>query len=227
MLLNLLFPRNCYLCKKPGLYFCTSCQKKLPVKKHQYCPVCVKKTLLGYTHTFCQHRNNPELSISLFDYQEPIRSALHDLKHRFVSDLAKEFSLLTINQLKRKHKDILTHWQKQNFILLPVPLHRQRRNYRGFNQTEILGKLIAKNLKLQYKNLLIRSRPTRPQYKLSKKERLQNLKKAFSFSSTEKPVPQNYLLFDDIFTTGTTLSACCRVLKQNKALNVHLLTLAR
>ncbi len=208
MLLNLLFPRNCYLCKKPGLYFCTSCQKKLPIKKHQY-------------------RNNPELSISLFAYTPAIRSALHDLKYRFVTDLAQELATLSTKTIKTHYKDFLVHWQKQNFVFLPVPLHRHRHNYRGFNQTEILGKLIAKNLKLQYKNLLIRSRPTRPQYKLSKKERLQNLKKAFSFSKKEHPAPQNYLLFDDIFTTGTTLSVCCRVLKQNKALNVHFLTLAR
>jgi len=227
MLLNFLFPRLCYLCRKPGLYFCTSCQKKLSSPKNQHCFGCSKKTILGYTHPSCRSTYFPDLSISLFDYQGPIRSALHNLKHHFVSDLAKEFSLLTTNRLKGKHADLLTHWQKQNFVLLPVPLHRRRHNYRGFNQTEILGKLIAENLKLQYKNLLIRSRSTRPQYKLSKKERLRNLKKAFSFSKKEHPTPQNYLLFDDIFTTGTTLSACCRVLNRNKALNVHALTLAR
>ncbi len=226
-MLNILFPRTCYLCKKPGLYFCTSCQKKLPFKKDQLCFACNKKTTLGYTHSSCSSSYFPDLSISLFHYQPPIRTALHDLKYRFVSDLAKELSLLTLNQLKGKYKPLLSLWGQKKFVLVPVPLYKTRKNFRGFNQTEIIGKLIAKNLNLSFQSLLKRNKPTRPQHSLSSSLRKKNLKTAFSISDPSFPLPKNILLFDDIHTSGSTLSACTKTLKDQKDITVHSLTLAR
>jgi competence protein ComFC len=225
--LNFLFPRLCYLCQKPGSYFCPSCQKKIPLKKFQYCSVCDQKSIFGYTHTSCSHKNFPDLSLSIFDYTGPIRTALHDLKYRFVSDLARQLSSLLSFQIKTKYPDLLSFWQTKNFIFLPVPLYKIRQNYRGFNQSALLAQLLAQNLNLSFENILLRHRSTKPQYRLTKTDRRKNLASAFSLLPDQNVKNKNYLLFDDIYTTGTTLSVCTQVLRKNKAHLIHTLTVAR
>jgi ComF family protein len=111
-------------------------------------------------------------------------------------------------------------------IVVPVPLHPRREYERGFNQAEDL----ALHLGLPVMKLLTRVRHTQSQIELPKEQRQQNVKNAFAALSLSKgrlPVPGIVVLIDDVSTTGSTLDACARVLKDAGVKEVRALTAAR
>lgn len=113
-------------------------------------------------------------------------------------------------------------------LIIPVPLHRRRLQARGFNQALVLARfLFPKEGAKIAAHLLIRPRWTDPQTALSGQERRRNLAQAFAVKHPKRVVGRQVLLIDDVFTTGTTLNECARVLKENGAARVEALTLAR
>jgi ComF family protein len=144
--------------------------------------------------------------------------------------------------LKFKHTDniqsapLFGKWMSQRMELLenplciPVPLHWTRLFMRTYNQAALLAQAISKLKKFTYApRVLIRHRRTPSQGKLSKDQRVTNVKRAFSVSKKHEPMikSRNILLIDDVFTTGATLNACAKVLMKAGAKSVHALTLAR
>ncbi len=113
-------------------------------------------------------------------------------------------------------------------VIMPVPLHRSRLHYRGFNQALLLARGVADrfSLPLCYDNLY-RSRPTRPQVELSGMDRVRNVAGAFGLFRPLQVAGKSVLLVDDVFTTGATMNECARVLKEAGATEVKALTLAR
>ena len=111
--------------------------------------------------------------------------------------------------------------------LVPVPLHGARSRERGFNQSaEIAGWLGAK-VGIGVEEGLVRIKPTPPQARLRRVERLRNLRGALALAPGFDPRGRRLLLCDDVFTTGATADACARVLKQAGAEEVAALTVAR
>ena len=113
-------------------------------------------------------------------------------------------------------------------IVLPVPLHPKRLKERGFNQSGLLAKEFSRMQGLPVSfDLLIRKNWTEPQTRLNRKERLENVKGAFSLCDASAVRGRRVLLIDDVFTTGTTLSECAKTLKKAGASEVHVLTVTR
>jgi ComF family protein len=110
-------------------------------------------------------------------------------------------------------------------VAVPVPLHRWREYQRGFNQAEAL----ALHLGLPVARMLVRTRHTHSQIDLPADQRHENVKNAFAMSATGSrlPAPGIVVLIDDVSTTGATLDACARVLKQAWVKEVRALTAAR
>ena len=112
--------------------------------------------------------------------------------------------------------------------LLPfVPLHPIRLAERGFNQAELLARVIAKNLYLPCEELIIRTKETSPQSKRTRHERLLAMKGVFLYSSTISLIGKRVLLVDDVYTTGTTLGECATLLRGVGASQVYAVTFAR
>jgi len=112
--------------------------------------------------------------------------------------------------------------------IVPVPLHRRRLRSRGFNQALVLARFLFPNQGAKIAtNLLVRSRWTEPQTTLSGGERRRNLGQAFSAPHPERLLGRHLLLIDDVFTTGSTVNECAKVLIENGAAAVDVLTLAR
>ena len=107
-----------------------------------------------------------------------------------------------------------------------VPLYWHRQNWRGFNQSEEIGKIIAKKLGWGFDNtLLTRKVSKKPQAKLDREERKTNIKGVFKVSGVlDKDRPM--LIFDDVWTTGSTVKEATKVLKENGVKRVYCLTLA-
>lgn len=215
--LDFLFPKQCVSCKSFGSYLCKDCVEKIEYLQTQTCAYCYKGAISGQTHPKCIKRYGLDGVLSFTNYQTPIKEIVKSLKYRFNTDLLEDISA--------KLKFEIEFPKEVGALLLPIPLAKSRKNYRGFNQAEVLGKIVAKKLGLDYrKDLLERIRQTKTQVGLTKKEREENVKGAFIVRSElrEKFV----FVFDDVWTSGSTLKEAALVLKKAGAKQVCGLTLA-
>lgn len=231
-ILDTVFPLYCLGCDKKGQWLCTSCRSDIPRRIHQSCPLCLKHfTPYGQACFECQDKNDSLLDgiFAASYYKSPLlKYVIHSFKYRFLSELSFPLGELLIEGLRKS--DIALPE-----IIIPVPLHKRRLRYRGFNQSALLADHISQTLipalTLPLVNdLLIRHRYTTPQMKTeSKEERIKNLKNAFEIDASGRNVlkGKDVWLIDDVATTGTTLEECASVLKRNGAKSVFGIVLAR
>jgi ComF family protein len=155
-------------------------------------------------------------------YAGPLMNAIQRLKYNSETHLASPLGGL----LSRYARTLLPH--PEEFVTVPVPLHKHRLRERGFNQGLLLAKVVASELgtPLDYLSL-IRKRDTPSQTGLGRKQRRSNVANAFSVTSAAIFKGTRVLLVDDVLTTGYTLNECARTLKKSGALKVICLALAR
>ena len=155
-----------------------------------------------------------------------VRKAILGLKYKFASQIAEDLVEFVINNLE---KSKLTFGKKARFTT--IPLYWRRENWRGFNQSELMGRAISSKLGWDFKpDLLKREKFARPQTELKKEERVKNIRGAFSLNPDYQSLAighQPLILFDDVWTTGATIKEAAKVLKRNGAKKVWGLTLAR
>ncbi|MDQ3625165.1 MAG: ComF family protein [Verrucomicrobiota bacterium] len=111
--------------------------------------------------------------------------------------------------------------------LVPVPLHPARQREREFNQAEVLAELVAPRAGTRVLRCLRRIRYTRTQTCLDRDERMENLRNAFRVRHTSAVSGSHLVLVDDVFTTGSTVEECARVLLEAGAASVRVITVAR
>lgn len=229
-ILDLFFPKRCVGCGKIGTYFCAQCTSIIQIIEVQesICPVCERSAIDGRTHPRCQTRYGIDGLTSFFHYIGPIRNAIKLLKYSSVSDLAKEF----VDLAPSLHFHEITKLRNNGTTLLvPIPLHPSRLRERGFNQAEVLGRLVADRLKiLMRRDILVRLKKTTPQVEVKDREhRLKNMDGMFGINKLTIRHINNttVFLFDDVFTTGATMRAAASVLKKAGAAKVWGITMAR
>ena len=111
--------------------------------------------------------------------------------------------------------------------VVPVPLHWIRRWRRGFNQSELLARGLARRLRIPLLSALRRTRSTETQAGLSNTARRRNVARAFRCRRTRAVAGKRVLLIDDVMTTGSTAAACALALKRAGAVRIVLATVAR
>ncbi|MGB7217696.1 MAG: ComF family protein [Vicinamibacterales bacterium] len=149
-------------------------------------------------------------------YDGALRAVIHALKYEGRRSLARPLAAL----MRARGADVLegSDW------LVPVPLHRSRRRERGFNQAADL----ARHLGPPVREALRRVRPTRTQTELPQAQRHHNVRDAFALAVAAGELAGTAIvLVDDVSTTGATLDACARVLKEAGVREVRALTAAR
>ena len=153
-----------------------------------------------------------------FVYEGAARQAVHALKYGGVSAL--------VGEMARSMAELLLQWHPPVSAIVPVPLAGGRRRLRGYNQSELLAREISRRTGLPLAGrALIRRRSTPPQTRQPDEEtRRRNVADAFQRG---RPVAAGVLLVDDVMTTGATLDACARVLRDSGAAPVVVLTFAR
>ncbi len=224
IILDGLFPVRCLGCNDFDKWICDDCHSTLPILTQQHCPICKKhETTTGQVCPECilKSKNSIDGVFVASHYNDKLlKKAIHYYKYKFVYDLSKPLSLLLAQSLQNSTLS-------SPDIIIPVPLHKRRCRWRGFNQAELL----AKNLDLQIPvitDILLRVRYTVPQVKMkNKNKRQENLTNAFKVIDTTKITDKNIMLIDDVITTGTTLVECAQTLKQSGANKVFCLVLAR
>ena len=177
-----------------------------------------------------QSANAPGVLMGCFfiwNYEGVIIKSIIKLKYNFAYSIANELA------------DIMDKYVSQEFtplpkkpVIVPVPLRRLRKNWRGFNQVEEIGKIFAKKLGWGFNSeILIRNKKSTPQVELKGDERRKNVQGIFALNPKykySKLRSANYqlLLFDDVLTTGATIREAGKILKRNGARSVWGLTIA-
>jgi ComF family protein len=122
----------------------------------------------------------------------------------------------------------LGSWREEDFdLVVAVPLHPKRKRERGYNQSELLARALARSAAIPYSRPLARIRPTLPQVGLTDSQRLENVRKAFRCDSAQAVSQRRILLVDDVMTTGATVASAAQALLEAGALRVSVLTVAR
>ena len=222
-LVDLIFPRQCVFCGEYFKMICDVCLQKCRVNFDENCIVCDLPSLNGDTHKTCFKEKLPTNLFSCFEYSGYVERCIKMSKYGF-----KEFAVLkelteegikislSVNQNK----------EYENFVIVPIPLNKKRMRSRGFNQSEIIGKVLSKRFKLSMNTkLLNRVKNTITQTGMSRVERAKNVDKAFVADSSA--IGLNVLLVDDVCTTGATLIEASRALYRVGALEVKCFALAK
>jgi ComF family protein len=155
-------------------------------------------------------------------FQGPLRTAIHNFKYESDTPLASALALLLAQALVSGEKAGL---DSEPPSVIPVPLHIDRKRQRGYNQSELLARELAKITGWPLVRGLERVRNTRSQVGLTAEERRENMRDAFAWRGGA--VPRRVLLVDDVCTTGATLSACADVLRANGARGVYAAAVGR
>jgi len=218
-ILDLLFPKFCLNCRKEGTYLCVDCAELLEIT--------------GF-HQPAHLASLADLYFAV-NYQNPlVQNLIKNFKYEpFVKELSQTIASLIIKHFQLMDNRPVFHPainvnNQANFAFIPVPLHRSKLKWRGFNQAEEICKNLAEFFQLPVINhCLIRIKKTSPQTELTGSARKENIKNAFLVKNKELIKNKNIILVDDVYTTGATLQECSRVLKQAGAQKVIGLVFAR
>lgn len=234
-LFSLFFPDDCRICKQPLIavtripvcrsclrkaeplsaeFFCASCrtpfQNGFPLDAEGRCALC-RSGVRGFDAAYCYGA-----------YEGPLRQLIHLYKYARIKTLKRSLGDLLMAAMPRDERfDGIT----------PVPLHWRRQWHRGFNQSELLAREIARRCGIPMVDVLKRVRTTLTQAGLSNTGRRKNVAKAFQCRRgagwTRRLHGKRILLIDDVMTTGSTAASCALALKRAGASRVALLTVAR
>ena len=202
-ILQMIFPQRCAGCGVGGGTLCVKCRREL-------------------SDLFCAGEMEVEGFRVFFaaQHSEILKKVLHRFKYISDSELAVGLAELLVRRIS-----ILDIGNE--FIVLPIPLHVKRERERGFNQSEILAKLVVGKIGGRVMKLLVRERETEPQARLKRAERLKNVRGAFVLNTKfVHELPETVWILDDVVTTGSTFLECANVLKSAGVKNVYGIMLA-
>jgi len=231
--LDMFFPAFCLGCGKEGSYVCPDCKELLDILQNQYCLCAKNPTLLpaeelrGKCHK-CSGRRLSGIYFALSYKEKPLtRKLIHLLKYEpyYLKDLARPIANIMLDHLA------LIEISGETFkgrLIVPVPIDGKKIRRRGYNQSEEIAKELSKQLGIPLVlNNLLKARTTQPQVELLGNERESNLKDAFITKNPAEIKDKKILLIDDVYTTGSTMEECTKVLRGAGAKEVWGLVIAR
>lgn len=209
---SILFPPLCYICGKRG--------------KNIICERCTRKLEKLAKYKIEQHDAEIDYfsyHIYLFDYTGVIRKLLLDFKFHDKAYLCEIFVKFLLKNEK------IGRFLKNYDIIIPVPIHKKRQKERGYNQSLLIARKWEKEeTRISVEaNVLLKVKHTKPQSTLSREERIENAKQVYEIQNAEKIKEKDIILLDDIYTTGSTVRECAKILKENGARSIVVVTIAK
>lgn len=217
--LGLIFPNKCMLCRKileamDGEYVCRLCYDKLSTERQQLLredPILQADCYDQLEDEWVVLEDRPRQIVALFPYISEYRKSILRWKYRGVRKYAKGFAQLLVAEQKAFEKVSVD-------VIIPVPLAPSRMRRRGFNQALDLATEISKLENIPMWDCLKRIKDTKPQAACSKEERYSNIQGSITVIQEKCNRDVNYVvLIDDIYTTGSTVKECIKVLKKQYA----------
>lgn len=232
--LDTIFPKICLGCdefteKGDFDYACRKCFREITIKNTLECVGCKRQTKYGLTCVSCKKDNPIGQLLIAAELMDPlVEKMLKAYKYKFICDMAVPLSVIAKKCAKKLLSKGFSLFEDSPLVI-PVPLHNRRFNWRGFNQSELLAKNIADAYHVSYNaGVLARVAGSKHQVDIkSREERLSNIKNNFAVISAEAIRGRTVILIDDICTTGATLNECAGVLKDNGAKRVIGFVIAR
>ncbi|OGZ63767.1 MAG: hypothetical protein A3A98_00550 [Candidatus Staskawiczbacteria bacterium RIFCSPLOWO2_01_FULL_40_39] len=234
VILELLFPSFCFGCNKEGTYLCQDCKATLEISEYNYC-LCNKNPIRlapdHHSNGKCQRCQDHKLSglYSALPYKEKslTRKLIHNFKYEpYVKDLAETCAGIVVEHLVLAKNNTEAIWE--NSVLVPVPLGKSKLKSRDYNQAGALADELSQVLKVPVaRDELVKIRETAEQMKLSAKARQENLLNAFAIKNPAQIAGKKVFLVDDVYTTGSTMAECARILKEAKSTQVWGIVIAR
>lgn len=211
-LLDLIYPPVCGICGKLNSEsLCKKCEIKLK-----------SQSVFGIDDYSRNVGKYFEEHLYVFMYGEIIRSALLNYKFNDKAYLYKTF----VNYLLKSEKFV--EIIKSYDIIVPVPLSKERKKQRGYNQSELIAKEICKKLKIELNNKDLRKiHNTEKQSLLSESDRVKNIEGAYSVKITKNLCKKSVLIIDDIYTTGSTVNECSKEIRKAGTKKIGVLTIAK
>jgi ComF family protein len=205
-IVNTLLPPVCAHCGQVDDLFCIECRSRVVWLEEPICRQCGRpQPQMVHRCESCLAETLPLLQIRAATlHVDPVRIVLHQMKYEGYFALAQPLAELMIIAWSK--------WKHDFDLVLPIPLHADRRRERGYNQSELLVNALQDKLGWQGDSLALRrTKPTQPQIGLSANERRANVRGAFEADRTIVK-GKKILLVDDVCTTGATLSEAAQVL---------------
>lgn len=212
--LELLLPPACAGCGSAGVLLCARCLRTARPASDPACRFVAADPGIAIGQDL-------PLAVAAYAYAGPIRRAMARLKYEGAWRLGDPLAAAAAPNLR-----VLLQVTGP-VPLVPVPVHRDRLRERGYNQAELLARILGSEVGLPYADLLERVRPTTKQHRLDRAARLANLRQAFAVRRTIRSMPVSLILVDDIITTTATLEACASVLRAAGVTDVYGFALAR
>jgi len=222
--LDIFFSPKCVICSKlEEKFLCENCINTISKIEKPICQFCGKPALRSVDRCIeCRDEKLYFIKARSFGlYETVLKDAIVEFKYNHIKSLTEVLAQLLYKVYQKNYENDL--FNSIEFI----PMTRKDKNLRGFNQSELLAKKLAKMTKIPVNGFLIKVRNTESQMGLQLSQRRKNLVGAFNFQGDKGKCGSNILLIDDVYTTGYTVSECSKVLLKNGAKNVYILTLAR
>jgi len=216
-LLDFVFPRLCCGCNErilePRLLVCRECADALPELKQPICPTCGCPNAEFEAEDRCADCPSGkvyfEKSRGCVAFGGTAAEVVERLKYHGRQEYAAFMAEVMLRQFLREFSHL------SEVTVVPVPLYPARERERGYNQSQLLASALAKRLRTQVvAGAVLRNRPTPSQTRLTRKQRMQNIRGAFGCTAGAFE-GRSVLLIDDVYTTGATLNECARVLRQD------------
>ena len=228
-IIDWIYPPRCISCRNPlplenkrgrFLWLCGYCENLFTPLESPGCSVCSTPVNSGVSVCSSCHSRTFHFihNRSAFAYEDLVRDLMHDIKFRRRKHVAQGLGRLWADMIKTSIPD--------DSILVPLPMHPQKKRERGFDQAEVMAQAIAETSGTKLSAILERIKDTPPQSGLHPRQRVDNISGAFQIKPSCNVTGKNCILIDDIYTTGASLNECAKVLIQGGASKVFTMTLA-
>lgn len=225
-LIGLLYPKRikCCVCGSEAKEaVCSSCLSQLEYIEGRVCLKCGKGIDDEYDGNICpdckRADKNFDMAFSCFEYKGMGKNVIHKLKYENCKEIAHTLSRLMYQKIAEEGIRL--------DAVVPVPIHKSKEAIRGFNQAQLIAEEIATALGIPLWNCITRTKITTDQFKLDKVNRNLNVHNAFCINVLYNNVKnENILLVDDVYTTGSTVDECSRILKQQGVQRIFVITAA-
>lgn len=205
-LLNVLFPIECIGCGKNDVLLCPKCFNSIEINKAEF-----------FSSEFID-----QVHVGASFHQPLLQKIIHLYKYSYLEKLSEPLSKLLVNYYSQVEDKMIEP------IIIPVPLHQKRLLVRCFNQSELIAQSFCQKFNYQLKNnLIFRVKHTEQQAKLNKKGRIENIKGAFKILDEDFVKNKNFIIIDDLYTTGSTVAGIAKLLKDSGADQVWCLVIAK
>lgn len=214
LILDLLYPRTCITCsrtlKEEEKFICIGCFLELPLSEKTCESIFIANQWV---------ENYPFLK---FSKKGKAQRLIHEVKYKGNKELGVWLGKQLGSNLKNKLE------VDENCLLLPVPLHKERKKQRGYNQAEEIAVGISETLGIEVvdENLVERTKATLTQARMKKEDRKANTQGVFRLNNAAKLENKTIIIVDDVITTGATVEALIEALLPSKPKGISIMTIA-